>query len=83
MVLSFIAWVFSTLFKMFSFVTRRGSGFFKVIFSIDNLFRKFTMSLLIPGLIFFLFPGHRWLMTIGLILGLIIDIEDFLSELQG
>lgn len=58
---------------------RRGTGFFKFLFVIDDFFRLFTMTILIP--IFF-----RWLhfgdtlVTLGVILGIVIDIHDFISE---
>jgi len=58
---------------------RRGRGIFKFLFIIDDFFRIFTMTILIP--IFF-----RWLkfgeplLTMGVILGIIIDLHDFISE---
>ncbi len=74
-----ITQLFNLILNIVAHIFRRGSGFFKLLFVIDDFFRVFTMTLLIP--IFF-----RWLnfsntlVTAGVILGLVIDIHDFISE---
>lgn len=58
---------------------RRGSGLFKLLFVIDDFFRVFTMTILIP--IFFTWLNlPQLLVTLGVILGLVIDIHDFISQ---
>ena len=60
-------------------IVRRGQGIFKILFVIDDFIRVFTMTILI--IIFFTwlrFP--QFLVFLGAMLGLIIDIQDFLED---
>jgi hypothetical protein len=62
-----------------SYIIRRGSGIFKFLFMIDDFFRVFTMTILFT--IFFTWLGlGRILITLGALLGLIIDVQDFIAE---
>ena len=64
---------------MIAQIFRRGRGIFKILFIIDDFFRYFTMTILIP--IFFSWLGFgQFLMSLGAILGLVIDIHDYMSE---
>ena len=59
--------------------TKRGKGLFKFLFVIDDFIRLFTMTILIP--IFFSKLGFGTLLVnAGLILGLVIDIHDFMGS---
>ena len=68
-----------TITRMVTHVFRRGKGLFKILFAIDDFIRLFTMTILLP--IFFtwlnLGPTGR---VIGVILGMIIDVHDFITE---
>ena len=71
--------VFKILGKMIGHLFRRGHGIFKILFVVDDFFRLFTMTLLIP--LFFNWIGFGdILITLGLFLGLVIDVHDFMSE---
>ena len=56
---------------------KRGKGIFKALFVIDDLFRIFTMTILFPILFSWLGLGNTGII-LGVILGLIIDIQDFM-----
>ena len=63
------------LIRLFS----RGRGIFKFLFVIDDFFRLFTMTILIP--IFFHWVGFgKFIINLGVILGIIIDVHDFMSD---
>ena len=70
---------FTLLAQIAAHIVRRGSGLFKILFIIDDFFRLFTMTILIPIFLSWLGFGNL-LVTIGVILGLVIDIHDFISE---
>lgn len=69
--------IFQVIGKMIVALFKRGRGLFKFLFVIDDFFRLFTMTFLFP--IFF-----SWLklgkigVILGVILGLVIDIHDFM-----
>ena len=66
-------------FQLIRFLFRRGTCITKFLFFIDDFFRLFAMTFLIP--IFFAWFGFgNTLRTLGVILGLIIDIHDFISD---
>ncbi len=71
--------ILKIFYKMLKYLFRRGRGIFKLLFAIDDFFRLFTMTIIIP--IFF-----NWLnfsvmfIALGTILGLIIDVHDFISQ---
>jgi hypothetical protein len=58
---------------------RRGRGLFKFLFVIDDFIRVFAIVILLPMLISWLGLGKFYLI-IGIILGIIIDIHDFVTE---
>ena len=66
--------------KMFKHLFRRGSSIFKLLFIIDDFFRVFTMTILIPLLISWLKLGPVFI-VLGTLLGLAIDIHDFIEEM--
>jgi hypothetical protein len=71
--------VFKILAQMIFHLFRRGRGVFKILFVVDDFFRLFTMTILIP--LFFNWIGFgQFLVTFGLILGLVIDVHDFMSQ---
>ena len=58
--------------NLFTHITRRGQGLFKLLFTIDDFFRLFAMTLLIP--IFFSAIGlNDTFRVLGVILGLVIE----------
>ena len=59
-------------------VAKRGKGVFKFLFVIDDFIRLFTMTILIP-LFFAKWGFGPFLVNAGLILGLVIDIHDFMD----
>ena len=62
-----------------STIVRRGSGLFKILFVIDDFIRIFTMTILfIIGLTALKMP--QFLIFIGAMLGLVIDIQDFIED---
>ena len=73
-------YILKIFFRMFKHLFRRGRGIFKFLFAIDDFFRIFTMTIIIP--IFF-----NWLnfsvmfIVLGAVLGLIIDVHDFISQM--
>jgi hypothetical protein len=71
--------IFKVLFSMFKHIFRRGRGIFKFLFVIDDFFRLFTMTILIPVLFNFLNFGSL-LVSLGAALGIIIDVHDFLEQ---
>ena len=71
----FIRLIFSIIERIF----RRGRGIFKFLFVIDDFFRIFTMTILIP-IFFSLFSSNSVLTILGVLLGLVIDIQDFITE---
>ena len=76
MVLKLIIKIFG---QMISHIFRRGRGVFKLLFVIDDFIRLFTMTILIP--IFFSWLGFGSTLRIaGTILGLVIDVHDFITE---
>jgi hypothetical protein len=64
---------------MISRIFRRGRGIFKILFVIDDFIRLFTMTLIIPY-IFSLITSNQILIVLGVVLGLVIDVHDFISE---
>jgi len=64
---------------MLKHIFHRGKGIFKFLFVIDDFFRLFTMTILIPVLFKFFNFGDL-LISLGAILGIIIDIHDFLEQ---
>lgn len=72
-ILKFFTQLSFTLFK-------RGKGVFKILFFVDNFIRLFAMTLLIPIFFRWLNWGN-FLVSLGFILGAIIDIEDFVSSM--
>jgi hypothetical protein len=62
-----------------SYLVRRGSGIFKILFFIDDFIRVFTMAILFIILLTWLkFP--QFLIILGGLLGLVIDIQDFIED---
>ncbi|MBN2367466.1 hypothetical protein JXC34_00480 [Candidatus Woesearchaeota archaeon] len=71
--------ILSVIGNMAIHLVRRGKGIFKILFFVDDFFRLFTMTILIP--IFFNWLGFgNFLVQLGLVLGIIIDVHDFISE---
>ena len=63
---------------MFMQLFKRGRGIFKFLFVIDDFFRLFTMTILIP--IFFSWLGFGiFIINLGIVLGIVIDVHDFMS----
>ncbi len=61
------------------FITRRGNGIFKFLFVIDDFLRVFTMTILLIIVSNWLkFPTA--IMFLLAMLGLVIDIQDFLQD---
>ena len=60
-------------------IIRRGRGIFKILFVIDDFIRLFAMTLLIP-MFFSWLGGGPFLRILGVILGAIIDIQDFIAD---
>lgn len=60
-------------------IIRRGRGIFKILFVIDDFIRLFAMTLLIP-IFFTALGGGPFIRTLGVILGAIIDIQDFVAD---
>ncbi len=65
--------------SMISHLFRRGKGLFKFLFVIDDFIRLFTMTIIIPNLLMMINAG-RALVISGLLLGLVIDLQDYISE---
>ena len=64
---------------MFMQLFKRGRGIFKFLFVIDDFFRLFTMTILIP--IFFTWLGFgKIIVNLGIILGIVIDVHDFMAD---
>ncbi|MBN1503036.1 hypothetical protein JW930_05820 [Candidatus Woesearchaeota archaeon] len=65
--------------QIITHLLKRGRGILKILFFIDDFFRLFTMTILIPLFFSWLKFGST-LVTLGVILGLVIDVHDFVSE---
>ncbi|MBD3204066.1 hypothetical protein GF327_07245 [Candidatus Woesearchaeota archaeon] len=64
---------------MISHIFRRGHGVFKILFVIDDFIRLFTMTIIIPY-VFSLISSSKLLIYSGILLGMIIDVHDFVTE---
>ena len=72
--------IFNVLSNMFLHIMKRGKGVFKILFMIDDFFRLFTMTIIIP--IFFNWIGFGKIMVnLGVVLGLVIDVHDFVTDM--
>ncbi|MBU0758074.1 MAG: hypothetical protein KKF44_08445 [Nanoarchaeota archaeon] len=71
--------IFQVLVKMIIAIFKRGRGLFKFLFVIDDFFRIFTMTILIP-IFFNWLKFSKTLISLGVILGLVIDAHDFMSQ---
>jgi hypothetical protein len=60
-------------------LVRRGKGIFKILFFIDDFIRVFTMTILFIILCTWL-NLPRFLLFLGGMLGLVIDIQDFIED---
>lgn len=60
---------------------RRGKGVFKILFIIDDFFRLFTMTILFSVLFNWL-NVNTYILVLAVILGVIIDVHDFLSDMK-
>ena len=65
--------------RMLGHILRRGKGIFKALFVIDSFFRVFTMTIIIP-LFFSLMRFNIIIVYLGLLLGIIIDVHDFIAD---
>ncbi len=74
--------LFRVLANMITALFKRGRGIFKFLFVIDDLFRIFTMTLLIPILFDWIGLNDTFI-ALGVILGLVIDIHDFVTSSQN
>ncbi|MBT3464455.1 hypothetical protein HN789_06670 [archaeon] len=71
--------IFRVLGKMVVALFKRGKGLFKFLFVVDDFFRLFTMTFLFP--VFFTWIGlGKIFISLGVILGLVIDIHDFITS---
>ena len=61
------------------FLFRRGHGLFKFLFVIDDFIRVFAIAILLPILMNWLGLSKVFLI-IGFIIGIIIDMQDFVTE---
>lgn len=68
--------------KMLVALFKRGKGLFKALFVIDDFLRIFTMTLLIP-LGFSLLGLGKTFIVLGVLLGLVIDIHDFITSAEN
>jgi hypothetical protein len=65
--------------KIAAYMLRRGHGIFKWLFVIDDFIRLFTMTMFFP-LVFSFIGLKGGFITFGVILGLIIDAHDLLTD---
>ena len=61
------------------YIFRRGRGIFKILFVIDDFIRVFTMTLIVPYF-FSLISNNSLLIVSGVLLGIVIDVQDFITE---
>jgi hypothetical protein len=61
------------------FIFRRGTGLFKFLFVIDDFIRVFTMTFLFM-ILFTWLRAHYIVVTAFALLGLVIDLHDFISD---
>lgn len=61
------------------FIFRRGQGLFKFLFVIDDFIRVFAIAILLPMLMSWLGLSKAFQIA-GFILGIIIDMQDFVTE---
>jgi len=76
--IKFIFKIFQVLGKMIIALFKRGKGIFKALFVIDDFFRIFTMTFLFPIFFFWIKLGKTGII-LGVILGLVVDIHDFIT----
>lgn len=72
--------LFQLILRMIHHIFRRGHGILKLLFVIDDFFRIFTMTILIPIFFNWLKLGQI-IISLGLLLGLVIDMHDFIAEM--
>ena len=60
-------------------IVRRGSGIFKLLFVVDDFIRVFTMTILFI-ILFTWLHLHQVIIFMGAMLGLAIDMHDFISD---